>query len=115
MAENTVRSARRRRGILRRRLTRIERDITTLEGTEELTLDDRRMVEHLLEQFKDNDSTFEQRHIEILNFIEEEDQEALNQEEAVFDEHVDRVAELTRRIKRLHIPEKETHVSSPKQ
>ena len=98
---------------MRGRLTRIGKDIAVLECQEELTFDDRRMVEHLLEQLKDNDSTFEQRHVEVLNFIEEEDQEALNQEEAVFDEHVDRVAELTRRIERLRIPEKEAHVSSP--
>ena len=113
MAELTVVSARRRRGIVRGRLTRIGKDIAVLEGQEELTFDDRRMVERLLEQLKDNDSTFEQRHVEVLNFIEEEDQEALNQEEAVFDEHVDRVAELTRRIERLRIPQKEAHVSSP--
>ena len=62
MTENTPVSARRRRGILCGRLTRIERDIANLEGKEELTLQDRRKVERLLEQLKDNDSNFEQRH-----------------------------------------------------
>ena len=90
MAELTAVNARRRRGIVRGRLTRIGKDIAILEGQEEFTPDDRRVVEHLLEQLKDNDSIFEQRHMEVLNFIEEEDQEALSQEEAVFDEHVSR-------------------------
>ena len=81
MAVNTVVSARRRRGMLRGRLTRIERDIATLEGKEDLTHQDRRKVERLLEQLKDNDSNFEQRHLEVLSFIQEEDQETLTQEE----------------------------------
>ena len=97
-----------------RYLTCIERDIATLEGIEKLTLQDRRMVECLLEQLKDNDSSFEQRHLEVLNFIEEEDQETLSQKEAVFDEHVNRVAKLIKRIKRLDIHEKQERVSSPK-
>ena len=80
MAKNTVVSARRRRGILRGRLTCIERDIIILEGKAELTHRDRRMVERLLEQLKDNDSSFEQRHLQVLNFIQEEDQETLSQE-----------------------------------
>ena len=98
--------------MLRGRLTRIERDIATLEGKEELILQDRHKVEHLLDQLKENDSSFEQRHLEVLNFIQEEDQETLSQEEAVFDEHITRVAELIGRIEQLDIPEREAHVSS---
>ena len=97
--------------MLRGRLTRIERDIATLEGKEELTHQDRRKVERLLKQLKDNDSNFEQRHLEVLSFIQEEDQETLTQEEAVFDEHVNRVSELVGLVEQLDIPEKE--VSSP--
>ena len=112
MAENTVGSARRRRGILRGRLTRIERNIATLEDKTELTHQDGRKVEHLLDQLKENDSSFEQRHLEVLNFVDADDQDTLTQEEAVFDEHVTRVAELIGRIEQLDIPEREAHVSS---
>ena len=66
-----------------------------------------------MEQLKDNDSNFEQRHLEVLSFIQEEDQETLTQEEAVFDEHVNRVSELVERVEQLDIPEKEVRVSSP--
>ena len=113
MAENTVVSARRRRGILRGRLTCIERDTVALEGKAELTHQDGRKVERLLDQLKENDSSFELRHLEVLNFIEAEDEETLAQEEAVFDEHVNRVAELTGRLELLDIPEREAPVLSP--
>ena len=43
---------------------------------------------------KEHDREFEAHHVEVLNFIEAEDTAALESEEAVFDEHVDRVAEL---------------------
>ena len=106
LTENTIVSARRCRGILRGRLTRIEQDIANLEDKEELALQDRHKVERLLEQINDNDTNFEQRSLEVLNFIEEEDQDTLSQDEAVFDEHVNRVAELVERMEQLDIPEK---------
>ena len=99
--------------MLRGRITRIERDIATFRRQGRTTLKDRRNVERLLEQLKDNDSSFEQRHLEVLNFIQAEDQETLSQEEAVFDEHVNRVSELVERVEQLDIPEKEVPVSSP--
>ena len=109
MTENTKVhvSAKRCRGILCGHLTRIEQDIAKLEIKEELILQDQRKVERLLEQIKDNDTDFEQRHSEVLNFISEEEQDALKQEEAIFDEHVNRVAKLTERIKQLKIPRKQ--------
>ena len=113
MAENMVVSARRHRGILRGRLTLIEKDITILEGKVELTHQDRWKVERILEQLKDNDSSFELRHLEVLNFIQEEDEETLSQEEAVFYEHVGRVVELITRVEQLDIPEEEVRVLSP--
>ena len=82
---------------MRGRLTRIERDIAKLEVKEELAQQDQRKAERLKEQIKDNDPEFEQRHLEVLNFIKEHDQDTVDQEEAVFDEHVNRVAELIKR------------------
>ena len=39
--------------------------------------------------------------MEVLDFIEEEDQVALNSEEKVFDEHVNRVADIIERLEKL--------------
>ena len=104
MSEGTIASARRRRGILRGRLTRIERDIANLEEKEGLAHQDQRKVERLMEQIKENDAEFEQRHLDVLDFIEEEDADTLTKEETVFDKHVDIVAELMERIERLTVP-----------
>ena len=104
MSEKTIASARRRRGILRGRLTRIGRDIAKLEEKEELGHQDQRKVERLMEQVKENDAEFEQRHLDVIDFIEEEDADTLTREETVFDKHVDIVAELVERIERLTVP-----------
>ena len=55
MAEGTIASARRRRGALRGRLTRIEKDIAKLEGKTMLGPSDQRKVKRLLEQVKEDD------------------------------------------------------------
>ena len=39
--------------------------------------------------------------MEVLDFIEEEDQVALNSEEKVFDEHVNRVTYIIERLEKL--------------
>ena len=48
--------------------------------------------------------SFEQRHLDVIDFIEEEDADTLTKEETVFDKHVDIVAELMGRIERLTVP-----------
>ena len=93
MTEN-IGSARRRRGLICRRLTRIERDLASLETKEDLVHLDQSKVERLLGQNKEIDANFEMRHLEVLDLIEEEDQYTLKQEEEVFDEHVSKMAEL---------------------
>ena len=86
-------------------LTRIERDIARLESKEELVHQYQRKVERLLEQLKENslDANFETRHLEVLDLIELEDEDTLKQEEEVFDDHVNRVVELTERLEQLNI------------
>ena len=86
---------------MRGRLTRIERDISSLEEKETLTPSERRKIKHLKDQVKEHDQEFERRHMEVLDFIEEEDQVALNSEEKVFDEHVNRVADIIERLEKL--------------
>ena len=83
MAERTIASARRHRGAVHGRLTRIERDISKLEGKVSLGPSDQGKIKSLMEQIKEDDKEFEQRHLEVLNFIKEEDQETLHAEETV--------------------------------
>ena len=39
----------------------------------------------------------EQRHLEVFNFVKQDGQDTEDQEEAAFDEHINRVAELIER------------------
>ena len=59
-----------------------------------------------MDQIKDNDIEFEQRHLEVLNFVKEDNQDTVDQEEAIFNEHVNRVAELIERLEEFEFPEK---------
>ena len=90
---------------MRARLTRIEPDITTLEGKESLAPPDQRKVSRLKEQVKEIDRDFEQRHLEVLNFIESEDRTTLDSEEKIFDEHVNRVSDLIEQLEELEVTE----------
>ena len=99
--------------MLRRRLTRIDREIVDLEKKEELIDQDQRKVERLIEQIKDNDADFEQRHLDVLSFISEEDEDTLQREEVVFDEHVNRVTELIERLERIKTSQKAPSSSTP--
>ena len=50
-----------------------------------------------MEQIKDNDTKFEQHYLELLNLVKEDDQDTADQEEAVFNKHVNQAAELIER------------------
>ena len=89
---------------MRIRLTCIKRDIAKLEAQEELAQHDQRKAERLMDQIKNNDTEIEQRHLEDLNFVKEDNQ--VDQKEAVFDEHVNRVAELIECFEEFELPEK---------
>ena len=99
---DTIIGAKRRRGTVRGRLTRIERDIATLETKEGLTPADQRKVKRLKEQVKETDREYEERHVQVLDFIKEEDKETLDSEEAIFEKHVDRVSDILE-IGRAHV------------
>ena len=98
---DTIATVRRRRGTVRGRLTRIERDISSLEEKETITPSERKRIAHLKDQVKEHDQEFEKRHMEVLDFIEEEDQTTLDAEEKVFDEHVNRVSDIMERLEKL--------------
>ena len=105
MAETTVRTARRRRGAVRARLTRVQKDIAKSEGKTELVSSDQRKIKRLMEQVREDDKEFEERHLEVFNFIDERDQDSLEAEESVSDEHGNRVMELLERLEQLKIVE----------
>ena len=90
---------------MRTRLTKIERDISTLEEKESLAPPDQRKVKRLKEQVKEIDWDFEQRHLEVLNFIESEDRTTLDSEEKIFDEHVNCVSDLIEWLEELAVTE----------
>ena len=98
MSATAIKTARRRRGAVRARLNRVERDIAKLEGKSELAASDQRKIKRLLEQVKADDKEFEQRHLEVLDLIDDEDQESLDVEESVCDEHGNRVMDLLERL-----------------
>ena len=82
-------------------LTRTEKYIGKLEEKEELTPSDGKKIRCLKELTKEDDYAFEERHVEVLNIIAAEDTAALESEEAVFDEHVDRVTEIIKGLEQL--------------
>ena len=86
---------------MRARLTKIELDIATLEGKDSLGPHDQRKVKRLKEQVKEIDRNFEDRHLEVLNFIEEADRSTLEAEERIFDEHVNCASDLIARLEEL--------------
>ena len=55
----------------------------------------------LKELAKEHDHEFEERHVEVLNFIAAEDTAALESEEVVFNEHMHRVTEFIERLEQL--------------
>ena len=75
---DTIENVRRRRGTVSGRLTRIEQDISSLEEKETLTDSERRKVKRLMDQVKEHYLEFEKRHMEVLDFIEQDDQTALD-------------------------------------
>ena len=96
-----ITNLRRCQGTVRGRLTCIERDISSLEEKEMLTPSERRKIKRLKDQVKEHVQEFERRHMEVLDFIKEEDQTALDSEEKVFDEHVNRVSDIMERLEKL--------------
>ena len=55
-----------------------------MEGKESLAPSDQEKAKRLREQVKEIDRDFDQRHLEVLNFIESEDRTTLDSEETNF-------------------------------
>ena len=76
-----------------------------MEGKKTIGPSDKQKIKCLLKQVKDNDKEFEERHLEILNYIKEEDQDALDAEEKVYNAHGSRVMEIVERSEQLEVVE----------
>ena len=81
------------------------RTMPKMEDKETLRPSDKRKIKHLLKQVKSDDKELEERHLEVLNHIKEEDQEALDAEEVVYDAHGSHMMEIIERLEQLEVVE----------
>ena len=105
MSETSIKTARKQQGAVRACLTWVERDIAKLEVKSELASSDQWKIKRLLDQVKEDDKEFEQWHLEVLDFMDEEDQDSLEAEESICDEHGNRIMELLERLEQLEVAE----------
>ena len=82
MSEVTIATARRHCGDVCIRRTRIGKGIARLEGMM-LGPNDQWRMKHFLKHIKEDDRQFEERHLKVLNFIDEEDHETQEQKKVV--------------------------------
>ena len=93
-------SNRRRRGIVRASVTRFEGRVHGYQEKECLTRADHVAIKSLLTKLKTLDTELKAYHYVILDLA---DEEALEMEQAVFDDHEDKVEELTEWLRQLAI------------
>ena len=96
MAELNV--AKSRRGIARASLTRLEKHIIKFEGKLELSKMNRQTVQRLIEKVQSLDDTFKEHHYVIADEAEEE---AMETEQTVLDEHEHKLFSYTNRLRQL--------------
>ena len=97
---DTIRNAKRPRGLTLAHIIWIQWDIATLDCKDSLGPPDQRKVNRLREQLKEIDRVFEERHLEVLNFIKGY-WVSLEAEETIFDEHMNSVSDLLERLEEL--------------
>ena len=91
-------TAHRRRGALVGSITRLDKrvkDLETLVEATDLSVKDRLTLQQLEQKLETFDTNFKTYHFEALELIEEKDQD---DEQAMLDEHEDRIADITTRI-----------------
>ena len=79
-------------------VTCFEDRVATIEANEKLTITDRATVQRLLKRLDTLDSEFKTHHFAVVDLVEEE---TLGEEQAVLDDHDDKVLLLTERLQRL--------------
>lgn len=102
---------RRRRGVVRSSITRLEKRLTELEGISGQPA----TADHALElalKIETLGADFKTYHLDIVDLMED-DEEALEKEQEILDDHDDSIADLSIRIKRLCISDTPPSSSDP--
>ena len=107
MAE-ALTAARRRRGTIRASITKFEARILKWEAKEELTGSDNRAIQRGVEALKEYDAEFRTSHYAVVELANEEE---LDAEQVILDNHTDRVTEFSDRLLQL-LPEPERESKS---
>ena len=97
-AERAISSARRRRGVAKASITRVEGRVAELEARPEFTADDRLSAQQSLEKLNSIEAEFKSYHLALVDLLDEDAQEG---EQRTLDEIDDKVACLVVRLQRL--------------
>ena len=92
---------RRRRGVVRASLTRLESRVQELErlSDQPSTVD---YAKHLAEKLETLDAEFKSHHLQLIDMIGEDDDDTLEKEQDVLDNYDDQVTDVSIRLKRLY-------------
>ena len=96
--ERNLSTNRKRRGVVRASITRLDGRVSELEGKPELSPADRRSAQTLLAKLNELDADFKSYHFHIVDLTEEE---SLDAEQTILDEHDDRIVNLSTRLQQL--------------
>ena len=89
---------RKRRGVARASITRLENRVGDLEAKPELDVGERAMALQLTRRLSDLDAEFKRHHFTIIDLV---DETAIDGEQSALDDHDDRIIILTSRLQRL--------------
>ena len=100
MSDNTrkLSQARKFRGTVHRMITRLEVQVSKLEEKAEITSSDSVRIQAHTEKFISLDSGFKTHHFHVVRLV---DEETLKREQAILDEHEDRMSEIIDRLTQL--------------
>ncbi len=101
---------RKRRGTAKASITRLVGRVGELESKPSLSPAERSAAQQLLQKLETLDTEFRTHHMAMVDYLEGE---LLNAEQAALDEHDDRVADLTIRVRQLVCGSEPSHDSEP--
>ena len=91
--ERALSTARKRKGVVQASITHLDSRVAELESKEDLTAADRLAAQHLLQKLNSLEAEFRSYHLTVVDLVEED---AFEGEQAILDEHDDRVSRLVR-------------------
>ncbi len=99
--ERALSTARKRRGVVRASITRLDTRVAELEDKSELSAEDKLSAQQLLQRVNALDVEFKTYHYTVVDLVDEGSEEG---EQIVLDQNDDKIASLTVRIRRLISP-----------